>query len=81
MIRVMCPLHLDVIESQRLFLRLISKHNATVPDAEAATQWDEQQHDCQNTLQNPHSQFTRGCSKDEGFGGRTFNNGQDSGKL
>jgi len=79
-VRVVSPFHLYVIKPQRLLLRLISKQNASIPNTDATAQRGEQQHDCQNTLQKPHFQSTRGCTKDEGFGGRTFNNGRDSGK-
>jgi len=68
-----------MIDSQGLIFWLIVENTALTADSEAATQWYEYQHDDHNSLQRPHFQTLRGSVEQEGFGGRTFNNGLDSG--
>jgi len=65
---------------RRILFLLLAEQPALAPDAEAAAQGGEQQHDCQKTLEDPHFHVPSRTAKQEGFGGRTFNNGLDSDK-
>jgi hypothetical protein len=78
MIRIVSSFHLDMIQPQRLFFWLIGEYAAFATNSKAATQWHQYQHDNSNALQRPHFQTPRGSAEQEGFGGRTFNNGLDS---